>query len=82
MFHICSGAISTAGLLDSLLGRLSALFRGELIDGINDHGTSEYIRHFQHVVINSRVPLLDKAISALNDAVGDLVLKVGAVVLL
>ena len=83
-YHIvpsfCSGTISTASLLDRLLGRLSALFRGELIDGIADHGSNEYIRHFQQVVINARVPLLEKAISTFNDAVGELLLKVGVVV--
>lgn len=75
--HFCSGTISTASFLDSLLGRLSAIFRGELLDGINDHGASEYIRLFKQVVINSRVPLLDKAVSAFNDGVGSLILKVG-----
>eukprot|EP00752_Nemacystus_decipiens_P002420 g2281.t1 len=70
------GTISTSSPLDRLLGRLSAIFRGELIDGIDDHGSSEYIRHFQQVVVNSRVPLLEKAISTLNDAFGDMLLKV------
>ena len=78
--HFCpdSGAISTVSLLDRLLGRMSAMSRGEVIDGINDHGTSEYIRHFQQAVINSEVPLAEKAVSALGDAFGDFMLKVRA----
>ncbi|CAN0092157.1 unnamed protein product, partial [Ectocarpus fasciculatus] len=70
------GAISTSSLCDRILGRLSALFRGELIDGIDDHSTSEYVRHFKHDVINSRVPVLEKAKSTFFDAIGSLVLKV------
>lgn len=55
---------------------MSAISRGEVIDGIDDHGSSEYIRRFQQVVINSRVPLLEKAVSAFGDAAADSLLKV------
>ncbi|CBN74085.1 lipase [Ectocarpus siliculosus] len=63
------GAISTSNVWDRLLGRMSALFRGELIDGINDHGTSEYARLFKQAVIASRLSLLDKTKSVVKDAV-------------
>lgn len=64
-----SGTISTTSFIDRLLGRLSALFRGELIDGINDHGTSEYCRIFKQNIIASRLSLLDKTKSVMMDAV-------------
>ncbi|CAM9248043.1 unnamed protein product [Scytosiphon promiscuus] len=70
------GTLNTAGIVDRLLGRISAIFRGEVIDGIHDHGTSEYVRLFKQVVINSRVSLLEKAGSTLNDVVSDSLLKV------
>ncbi|CAM9543452.1 unnamed protein product [Ectocarpus fasciculatus] len=63
------GAISTSNIWDRLLGRMSALFRGELIDGVNDHGTSEYARLFKQAVIASRLSLLDKTKSVVKDAV-------------
>lgn len=64
-----SGTISTANFLDHALGRLSALFRGSLIDGINDHSSSEYARLFKQAVIHSRLSLLDKTKSVMMDAV-------------
>eukprot|EP00903_Cladosiphon_okamuranus_P009617 g9153.t1 len=69
------GTISTASLLDRILGRFSALNRGQLVDGIADHRTDEYVRHLRQEVINSRLPLLEKAINAFNAALGDLRLK-------
>ncbi|CAN0019599.1 unnamed protein product [Scytosiphon promiscuus] len=70
------GSISTNNFWDRLLGRFSALSRGQVMEDINDHATSEYIRHFKQAVINSKVPLSEKAISALNDAVGGFILQV------
>ena len=64
-----SGTISTSSFIDRLLGRLSALFHGELIDGINDHGTSEYCRLFKQAIIASRLSLLDKTKSVMITAV-------------
>ncbi|CAN0311378.1 unnamed protein product [Pylaiella littoralis] len=70
------GVINTASILDQVLGRLISLARRELIDGVHDHATSEYIRLFRQVVINSRVPLLDKAVTAVGETLGDLFLQV------
>lgn len=64
-----SGTISTASFWDHLLGRLSALFRGNLIDGINDHSSSEYVRLFKQAVVNSRLSFVDKTKSVMMDAV-------------
>lgn len=58
------------------MGRFSALSRGQVMEDINDHATSEYIRHFKQAVINDKVPLSEKAKSALNDLVGGLILQV------
>lgn len=65
----CSGTINTASFWDHALGRLSALLRGSLIDGINDHSCSEYIRLFKQALIHSRLSLLDKTKSVVMDAV-------------
>eukprot|EP00904_Undaria_pinnatifida_P008926 jgi/Undpi1/5163/HiC_scaffold_19.g08514.m1 len=62
------GTISATGVVDRLLGRMSAYLRGEFIEDINDHATSEYVRLFEQLVINSRVPLLDKTLSVVVDA--------------
>lgn len=62
--------------MDRLLGRLSAYLRGEFIDDINDHATSEYVRLFEQIVLNSRVPLLEKAASVVVDALTGVAEKV------
>lgn len=74
--NICRGTISATGLVDRLLGRLSAYFRGEFIEDINDHATSEYVRLFEQIVMNSRVPLLEKAASVVVDALHGVAEKV------
>ncbi|CAN0222365.1 unnamed protein product [Ectocarpus sp. 6 AP-2014] len=70
------GAISTSSFADRILGRLSALCRGEMIDGVDDHSTSEYIRHFKQDVINAKVPAFDKAKSTCCDAISNFILQV------
>lgn len=55
---------------------MSALLRGEVMEDVNDHATSEYIRIFKQVVLNSKVSLLDKASSVVQDAVGNIAQKV------
>lgn len=70
------GTISATGVMDRLLGRLSAYLRGEFIDDINDHATSEYVRLFEQIVLNSRVPLLEKAASVVVDALTGVAEKV------
>ena len=75
-----SGQLSTCCLLDRLLGRLSSYLRGDFIEGIDDHAISEYARHFKQAVINSKVPVLHKAVNVVNDAVGHVSLKVTAVI--
>lgn len=65
----CSGSISTTSFYDRVLGCLSAFFRGNLIDGINDHSCSEYVRLFKQAVISSRLSLVDKTKSVMMDAV-------------
>lgn len=73
------GTISATGVVDRLLGRLSAYLRGEFIEDINDHSTSEYVRLFEQIVLNSRVPLLEKAASVVVDALSGVAEKVSAV---
>ncbi|CAN0019804.1 unnamed protein product [Scytosiphon promiscuus] len=63
------GAISTSSLWDRILGRISALFRGNIIDGVNDHSSSEYVRLFKQAVIASRLSLFHKTKSVVKDAV-------------
>ncbi|CAN0313678.1 unnamed protein product [Ectocarpus sp. 6 AP-2014] len=70
------GTISMASMADRILDQLLWWLRFEYIRGIDDHSTSEYIRLFKQIVLNSRVPLMDKAVSVVMDALGDLVLKV------
>ncbi|CAN0223723.1 unnamed protein product [Ectocarpus sp. 6 AP-2014] len=70
------GTISTSSFADRILGSLSALCRGELIDGVDDHSTSEYIRHLKQDVINSKVPAFDKAKSTFRDAISNFILQV------
>ncbi|CAM9523149.1 unnamed protein product, partial [Ascophyllum nodosum] len=70
------GQLSTCCLLDRLLGRLSSYLRGDFIEGIDDHAISEYARHFKQAVINSKVPVLHKAVNVVNDAVGHVSLKI------
>lgn len=72
----CSGTISTTSLLDRLFGRMISLARGELTDDIYDHQCSEYVRIFKQVIINARVPLGDKAVTAVSEVLDALVLKV------
>lgn len=72
------GTISATGVVDRLLGRMSAYLRGEFIEDINDHATSEYVRLFEQLVINSRVPLLDKTLSVVVDALENVAEKVCA----
>ena len=62
-----SGAIGITSIWDRMLGRLSGYLRMSFIDGINDHSSSEYIRHFKQLVINSKVSLVDKAKSVVKD---------------
>lgn len=45
-------------------------------DGIYDHQCSEYARIFKQVIINARVPLGDKAVTAVREVLDALVLKV------
>ncbi|CAM9097534.1 unnamed protein product [Scytosiphon promiscuus] len=66
------GTISMSSMANRLLDQLLWWLRFEYIRGIDDHSTSEYIRLFKQIVLNSRVPLMEKAATAL----GDLVLKV------
>lgn len=70
------GTIDATSLADRLLGRMTAYLRGEFIEDINDHATSEYVRLFKQVVINSRVSLVNKAKSVVLDAAGGLARKV------
>ena len=44
--------------------------RLEFIKGVDDHATSEYVRLFEQVILNSRVPLLDKAAAVMMDTMG------------
>ena len=48
-------------------GPLSEL-RRRVLDGANDHSSSEYCRLLEEVIINSRVTLADKAKSVAMDA--------------
>ncbi|CAM9258411.1 unnamed protein product, partial [Hapterophycus canaliculatus] len=49
------GAISTSSFWDRILGRVSALFRGNIVDGVNDHSSSEYVRLFKQAVVASKL---------------------------
>lgn len=51
-----------------MLDQLIWCLRLEFIKGIDDHATSEYIRLFKQCVLNSRIPLMDKASSVIMDA--------------
>ncbi|CAM9248116.1 unnamed protein product [Scytosiphon promiscuus] len=61
------GAISTTSFVDRILGRFSALLRFSVIDGINDHGRTEYVRLLEQAVISSRISLVAKATSVVVD---------------
>ena len=65
-FH--SGSLGITNWVDRIMGRLSALLRFSFIDGVNDHSSSEYIRHFKQLVVNSKVSFFDKAKSIVKDA--------------
>lgn len=52
------------------------MLRGEFIDGISDHATSEYMRIFKQIVINSRVSTMEKAASVMADTVDSVTEKV------
>lgn len=57
----CSGAISTPGLADRLLGRLISYSQGELLDGIADHQPPEYLRLFEKLALEVDVSPLEQA---------------------
>lgn len=42
--------------------------KGKVLEDINDHATSEYVRLFRECVEDSRVSLLGKAASIVQDA--------------
>eukprot|EP00752_Nemacystus_decipiens_P002419 g2280.t1 len=69
------GTISMASMANRLLDQLLWWLRFEYIRGIDDHSTSEYIRLFKQIVLNSRVPIVEKVASVVMDALGDVVLK-------
>ena len=74
-----SGAIGTTSWVDRILGRLSAYLRLSFVDGVNDHSSSEYIRHFKQLVFNSKVSFRTKAKSIVKDAakkVGGFLIKI------
>lgn len=55
-------------MVDHILGRLSAYLRFSFIDGLNDHSSSEYLRLFKQLVVNSKISFFDKAKSVVKDA--------------
>lgn len=61
-----------SSMAERFLDGLFWWLRLEFIRGIDDHATSEYVRLLEQVVINSRVPLLDKAASVMMEAMGHL----------
>ncbi|CAN0366380.1 unnamed protein product [Pylaiella littoralis] len=69
------GTISMDSMAGRILDQLLWWLRFEYIRGIDDHSSSEYIRLFKQVVLNSRVPIVEKAASVVMDALDDLVFK-------
>ena len=54
-------------MAERILDDLMWCLRLEFIKGIDDHATSEYVRLFEQAIINSRVPLLEKAAGVMMD---------------
>ncbi|CAM9368027.1 unnamed protein product [Hapterophycus canaliculatus] len=65
------GNLNETSVVDRLLGRVSAIFSGEVADGIDDHGSEEYIRLLEQIAINSRVPPPEEARSILDVVFSD-----------
>ena len=58
---IDSGLITSNSWVDQLLGRINAYLHGHFGEDINDHSTSEYIRLFKEIMINSKLRFVAKA---------------------
>ena len=68
LYAFYSGAVGTTSWMDRFLGRASAYLRLSFIDGVNDHSSSEYVRLFKQLVVNSKTSLFEKAKSVVKDA--------------
>lgn len=53
--------INTSNILDRTLGRLDALMRLEVTDGINDHSGDRYVELFRRALMGSRLSILEKS---------------------